>query len=151
MIGKCLTRIYFIHLCAIVAVWLAMYYPGADIAVSLLYCYVIWKEGRYAAFQLATCRESVIAGLLWQMPALLLSGAALLDLKITDLTYYSIFILQLWETPVMPIISLGPRALGLNKPLYYYMLFIMIPILLLLYIQPLTRRVRKPGRRYNSF
>ena len=42
-----LTRGYILHISAIIAIGLAMYFPGLDIILALIYIYLVWKEGSH--------------------------------------------------------------------------------------------------------
>lgn len=115
-----------------------MYFPGLDIILALLYVLIIWWEAKHS--QLSLIQQSLV-GFLWQMPAIFLSLGILLGLdQSTDLSYYSIFILQLWHTPVLPFSTLLPALVLLDKPLYYFELFLMAPLLWAVYLLPRFNR-----------
>lgn len=115
-----------------------MYYPGLDIALSLLYLLIILGEASYKRFSFL---QQNLIGIVWQLPALFLSLTVLLGLdRATDFSYYFIFMLQLWHTPVLPLITLLPDFIHLDKPFYYYELFLMAPLLWTIYVLPLIKR-----------
>lgn len=123
---------------AILAVWLGMYYPGLDILLAGLFLWVIWKEAGEKSFSLL--QQSLVA-ITWQLPALFLSLSVLLGLdKNTDFSYYFIFMLQLWHTPLLPLTTVLPDLLQLDRPFYYYELFIMTPLLWVVYLLPWLKR-----------
>jgi hypothetical protein len=136
-----LLRLYALHLGGILAVWLGMYFPGVDIGLALLYLFVINWEGRYAATGLKGPFKQVAVAILWQMPGFVLAGSVLLGLdQLTDFAYYFIFILELWVTPLLPLVSLIPLVKMAGYPLYYYFLFLLVPLMGLIYLEPLVFR-----------
>lgn len=115
-----------------------MYYPGLDILLAGLFLWVIWKEAGEKSFSLL--QQSLVA-ITWQLPALFLSLSVLLGLdKNTDFSYYFIFMLQLWHTPLLPLTTVLPDLLQLDRPFYYYELFIMTPLLWVVYLLPWLKR-----------
>lgn len=139
MIFKAALRLYVIQLSAILAVWLAMYYPGLDIVLALLYLVIILREAYYS--KNAFLQQS-LTGIIWQLPACFLSLTVLLGFdQSTDFSYYYIFMLQLWHTPVLPLFTLLPDFIQLDKPLYYYELFLMAPLLWIIYVLPFIKRI----------
>ncbi len=139
-------RLYTIQLAAILAVWLGMYYPGLDIILAGLFLLVVWGEADYQRF--SWLQQSLIA-IIWQLPAFFLSMSVLLGLdKATDFSYYFIIMLQLWHTPLLPLTTVQPDLLQLDKPFYYYELFVMTPLLWMVYFLPRLKRLL-PGRPIN--
>lgn len=123
---------------AILAVWLGMYYPGLDILLAGLFLWVIWKEAGEKSFSLL---QQGLVAITWQLPALFLLLSVLLGLdKTTDFSYYFIFMLQLWHTPLLPLATVLPDLLQLDRPFYYYELFIMTPLLWVVYLLPWLKR-----------
>ena len=141
-IVKAVLRIYCIHCTGILAICLSMYFSGLDLPLAFLYLAVIWQEARHNSSLYGPIRQGIL-GFIWQLPAIFLSLSILLGLdRATDFSYYFIFILQLWHTPVLPIISLLPlHSIG-DKPLYYYLLFLMVPLLWSFYLLPRDKRGR---------
>jgi hypothetical protein len=140
-----LLRLYGLHLGGILAVWLGMYYPGADVVLALLYLLVIFYEGRYAANHIKSPYYQAVIALLWQAPGFVLAGSVLLGLdRFTDFAYYFIFILELWVTPILPLVSLLPLFKIAGYPLYYYFLFMLVPIMGLIYLWPAFRQKIDP-------
>jgi hypothetical protein len=122
---------------------MGMYYPGLDIALALLYLLIIWQEGRYKKFSFI---QQGLVGIFWQMPALLISLSMLLGLdQAADFSYYFIFMLQLWHTPILPLTTLQPVIAYLDKPLYYYALYLMAPLLWIFYLLPLLIQIGSPS------
>lgn len=119
-----------------------MYFPGLDIALALLYLLVIWLEAKHC--QLSPVQQGIV-GFIWQVPALFLSLSILLGLdQSTDFSYYFVFILQLLHTPILPLTTLLPTLVMPDKPLYYYLLFIIAPLLWTVYLLPsLNRKISK--------
>jgi len=133
---------------AILAVWLGMYYPGLDIALALLYLVIIWGEASYNK-RFSFVRQCLV-GFAWQLPALFLSLSILQGLdQSNDFSYYFVFMLQLWHTPVLPLTTMLPDLIQLDKPFYYYELFVFAPLLWTLYLLPWFRRNRLFHKRIN--
>lgn len=115
-----------------------MYYPGLDILLAGLFLWVIWKEAGEKSFSLL---QQGLVAITWQLPALFLLLSVLLGLdKTTDFSYYFIFMLQLWHTPLLPLATVLPDLLQLDRPFYYYELFIMTPLLWVVYLLPWLKR-----------
>lgn len=124
-----------------------MYYPGLDIGLALLFLWVIWQEAGEQKFSL--WQQSLIA-IIWQLPALFLSSSVLLGLdKATDFSYYFIFMLQLWHTPLLPLTTVLPDLLQMDRPFYYYELFLMTPLLWVIYGLPRLKRVMNKNQPQN--
>lgn len=132
---------------AILAVWLGMYYPGLDIVLALLYLVIIWWEASYKNMSLI---GQCLVGFVWQLPALFLSLSIIMGLdQATDFSYYYVFMLQLWHTPILPLTTLLPDLIRLDKPLYYYELFIFAPLLWTIYMLPWFRRKKLLQQKFN--
>ncbi|HWQ75492.1 MAG TPA: hypothetical protein VN441_09270, partial [Syntrophomonas sp.] len=48
--------------------------------------------------------------------------------------------LQLWHTPLLPLTTLLPHVSLLARPLYYYEMFLMAPLLAVIYLLPLFKK-----------
>ena len=113
-----------------------MYFPGLDIILALIYIYLVWKEGSYCRQRLRRPGVAAVAAL-WQLPGYFLAGSILLPLEsVSQFSYYFIFMLELWDTPLLPLISLLPTWTLLDRPLYYYLLFVLVPAMSLYYYTP---------------
>ncbi|MBP1760561.1 MAG: hypothetical protein H6Q64_103 [Firmicutes bacterium] len=124
-----------------------MYYPGLDIVLALLYLLIIWWEASYKNLSLFL---QCLVGLAWQLPALYLSLSIIMGLdQATDFSYYFVFMLQLWHTPVMPLATLMPNLIRLDKPFYYYELFVFAPLLWTIYLLPWFRRKKLLQKKFN--
>ncbi|MEQ8201463.1 MAG: hypothetical protein ABRQ24_08605 [Syntrophomonadaceae bacterium] len=135
-----------LHISSIIAIGLAMYFPGLDIVLALVYVYLVWKEGEYCRRRCSRTGMAVVA-ILWQLPGYLLASSILLSVEsISQFAYYFIFILELWDTPLLPLLSLLPAWTLLDRPLYYYLLFLQVPLLSLCYYTPALIK-RKPKSR----
>lgn len=116
-----------------------MYFPGLDLLLAGLYLFFLWREAIQSG--LGPLPQAMV-GILWQLPGIFLAGSVLLNLdQATDFSYYFIFMLQLWHTPVLPFLNLIPVMNFGNMPLYYYLLFVMVPLLWAFYLFPAI-----PGR-----
>lgn len=136
-IFNAMLRIYGLHLSAILAIWLGTYYPGLDIALSILYLLLLWTEGQHSWRILRSPWKQALIAVFWQLPGFLLAGSILSGLdRLTEFAYYFVFILELWHTPVLPLISLLPVGTILDIPIYYGLSYIMVPVLSFYYYMP---------------
>jgi hypothetical protein len=136
-----------IQLTAILAVWLGMYYPGLDIVLAFFYLLIIWKE---ASSESVSFIRQFLIGFVWQVPAMFLSLTLLLGLdQSTDFSYYYIFILQLWHTPLLPLTTLLPNLIYMERPFYYYELFLFAPLLWIIYLLPLVIHKKSLHKKIN--
>jgi len=142
-------RIYILQLTAILAVWLAMYFPGLDVAMAALYLWLVWVEARQSAAQMGSLVKQAAIAVAWQLPGLLMGFSLLTGLdRLTEFAYYFVFMLELWQTPVLPWLSLLPPWTLNGWPVYYIMIFVLVVVLLGIYLLPamiLGGRRRKHG------
>lgn len=110
-----------------------MYFPDLDVVLAILYLYLLWKEGQYAQQILPNKSQQALIALLWQLPGFILAGLVLLSL---DSFAYYISMLVLWDTPAVPLVSLLPGWNMMGRPLYYYSLSLLVPLLAFLYFLP---------------
>jgi hypothetical protein len=148
---KCVGRLYFIHMTAWLAILTAMYFPApVGIIFASVYLLILFQEGQYLAGRLrGRLLKSVTAAVLWQLPALLLISVRLLRLQQLGSFYYDgFFMLELWQTPLLPLLSLLPGSwLIQGRPPYYYLYYIDILALMLWIVFP-TLLYRRRARRY---
>lgn len=141
---KAVLRIYSLHLGAILAIWLGMYFPGVDLVLAAVYLGLIWAEGSYAWLQLGSRGQQALVAFLWQLPGFFMGFTILTGLdRLSDMAYYFVFILELWQTPVLPWLSLLPVWTIQGTPLYYSLLFVLVPVLTLIYLAPAWLKARK--------
>ena len=139
-------RVYCLHLSAILAVWLAMYFPGLDIILSTLYLLLLWEEGKYTYRMLRNPKKQAVIACMWQLPGFILASSIILGVdRLTDFAYYFVFILELWFTPILPLVSLLPAWTIWERPIYFYLLFMMVPILAVYYYLPGYRKKISPN------
>lgn len=127
-------RLFFIHIFAILAIWLSTYIVGLDVFLSLVYFVVISWE----VYSLRGEPKQVkwLTALLWLGIPVILSF-----LTIFNLSNLSIFLLGFWFTPLLPILSIKIIIIA-NRPLYYYIL-IWLPFILALYFYLLISFAKK--------
>jgi hypothetical protein len=131
------------YLSAVLAIWLGMYFPGLDILLCIVYIYLLWEEGKYAAQKVQNRKKQALTAFLWQLPGIVLSASVIAGLdRLTDFAYYFLFMLELWQTPILPLISLIPAWTIFEHPLYFYLLFIMVPAVTIFYYLPARKYVR---------
>ncbi|HZK43490.1 MAG TPA: hypothetical protein VFC73_04310 [Syntrophomonadaceae bacterium] len=125
-------RLFFIHFSAALAIWLSTYIVGLDILLSLIYILIISFE--ISSLKKQKVPTKLMAGTLWIGIPLTLS--ILTSLKLSNIT---IFILEFWYTPILPIISFKPYIFSSGFPLYYYIL-IWLPAILFIHFYLLTKK-----------
>ncbi|MEA4924972.1 MAG: hypothetical protein VB084_06615 [Syntrophomonadaceae bacterium] len=113
--------------------------------LSILYLVVLWEEGNYTCRRIHNPLKQAAVAVIWQMPGFILALSVILGWdRLTDFAYYFIFILELWVTPILPLVSLLPAWTILERPLYYYLFFVIVPILAVYYCLPaIKKEVRK--------
>jgi hypothetical protein len=127
-----------------------MYFPGLDIILALIYIYLVWKEGSHCQRRLSQVEMAAVA-VLWQLPGYVLAASILLPMEsASQFSYYFIFMLELWDTPLLPLISMLPTWTLLGRPLYYYLMFGLVPALSLYYYTPVLLRNRLQSRSAGS-
>lgn len=119
-----------IHISALFAIALASYYPGLDIVLAILYIIILTVEGLTANFN--SFKTRIAAAISLQMPGLILAIFILAKITRWDLSSYSLFILQYWYIPLIPLISLLSFVTEAGIPLYHYILM-GLPLLMSIY------------------
>ncbi|MGI6469151.1 MAG: hypothetical protein GXZ09_06795 [Syntrophomonadaceae bacterium] len=119
-------RLLWIHVFAWFTVWLFSYWAGMEYIAAVLYLIIISRE----ALSLQGCQlgQRIMAALLWQLPAYLMTVILLTGWNPGQIYNYAIFILSFWMTPLLPWLSLF-KSSSLAYPAYYYGLLISAPIL----------------------
>ncbi|HOB11652.1 MAG TPA: hypothetical protein PLM20_00890 [Syntrophomonadaceae bacterium] len=136
---KTIARLYFIHIFAWLAVWLATYYPGLDIVLAVLYLLIITMQIRSLGGE-TKCR-AIKVFLIWQAPGIVFSLISLLPWSWWGIKEYAFFLLMFWYTPVVPLLSLLQWVVA-GYPIYYYLLLAM-PLIYGLIFMVLTR-IKQP-------
>lgn len=120
---KAIGRLYILYLGAMLAVGASIYYPGLDLFAAAFYLVLLARESREQAAWMPSWRQRLAAALAWQMPGFFLIFANVLYLQqYWDWIWYAKFTLELWDLPVLPLISLMPARPGWHTPPYYYAL-----------------------------
>lgn len=137
-------RLFFIHLSAIIAVWLGSYYPGLDLALSVVYLVVVLVEWFSMWQRQLNPGGLVLLFLVWHLPL----GYALILIQGGFYTsgglYYLAFVQQIWLTSLLPLLAnhwpdiftMGPTAAIL------YLGVFMLAGALSYYFQPERRTLR---------
>lgn len=112
-------RLYFIHIFAWLAIWLAMSWPGLDLMLSVIYLLIIAAEIR----PLHSRSKWLSWGsfFIWQAPGIVFALVSLTHWSWWGLKDYAFFLLEFWYTPVVPLLSLLRWVIA-GYPLYYYVL-----------------------------
>jgi hypothetical protein len=143
---KKIGRLYLIQIWALLAIWLASYFDGLEVLLSILFVACIIGES--IINQTATLASYLHTVLPWQLPGILLSIIIVtgLTLHLPGGEYY-IFVLELWYTPLIPLISISSDPF-LPQPLYYNLLLIAPLIMMACYVPGLAyNRKLNPARK----
>jgi hypothetical protein len=118
-----LTNLLFVFLA-----WFAMYFPGIDVVVSLVYVGFIWWQGRRWGRELGAGGVALTAALA-QLPGFLFQSLAIWYwINQGLLTSNYDFFLQLWHTPFIALLSLIPLGSWHGISLYYWALHLLSPL-----------------------
>lgn len=110
-------RLYFIHITAIIAVWLGTYFPYGDVLLAVIYLVIIGIEAQF--LNSLKLNQKVFLAVLWQAPGIILASIATLSFLPAEYGYYAPFILQLWYTPLLPIAALIVKFNIMNTSFVY--------------------------------
>lgn len=126
---KAIFRLYIIQMGALLTVWLASYFNGWDLIFSIIFMAIIMIESISSKGKIWPGLANV---LIWQLPGMILSLCIISGLSnfMPGGEYY-IFVLELWYTPVIPLISLISTPF-LPYPLYYNLL-LSTPVIMIIY------------------
>ncbi|MGE5390755.1 MAG: hypothetical protein ACM3PE_06780 [Deltaproteobacteria bacterium] len=125
-----IVRLYLIQIFASIAVALAIYFPGLDLVLSLIFCLVI--AGEALIYRNDSWQRNLFTVVIWQLPGLILSLMSIMPADMWGEANYGFFVLQFWYTPLVPLLSCLSGYILLGKPVYYYLLLWM-PVILGLY------------------
>jgi len=117
---KPIIRLYSIQLFACMAVALAIYFPGLDLALAFLFCLVVGAEA--VMYKGNSWRSILIIVLAWQLPGMVLSLMSISPAGMWGEANYGFFVLQFWYTPIVPLLSCLSGYVVQGKPIYYYLL-----------------------------
>ncbi len=132
---KCLIRLYILYFGAMLAVLGGMYFPGLDLFLCIAFLALMALEAREQAAWLPFWHQRLGVALIWQMPGFaLIFGDVLYLQQYWDWIWYAKFTLELWDLPLLPLLSLIPSSPSWHTPLYYYALFIVVPLQCILYL-----------------
>lgn len=136
-----------LHLLMVLLVSLALYFPGLDLLLSCLYLILLtalaWNLGKDSRLSLPA---TAVAGLIAQLPGFLLTIASrdsYLGLAAGP-TYWP-FVLQLWHTPFLPLLSLFPFPVAGGLSLAYRALFFLSGayVIFMLTVASLSRKQKE--------
>lgn len=121
-------RLLAIHLLFILIIILASYFPGLDIILAILYILIIWISGRVMGedFGKPIFGKILLVGVIAQLPGLILSAVTydgIFGSHFFDVDYS--FLLQLWHTPGMPLVSFLSFPVYGHISAYFMALFIL--------------------------
>lgn len=126
-------RLLIFNLLYAILVWLTMYFPGLDLLASVVFIYLLFRWTRYMVRNRMNTWQVISAATLAQLPGLVFSGIALYSWWLYGpLTSNFDFILQMWHTPFVPLLSLLPAVHLQEFPLYFLFAYILSPLYILL-------------------
>ncbi|MGE5397348.1 MAG: hypothetical protein ACM3MK_07410 [Chitinophagales bacterium] len=113
-------------------VWLMMYFPGWDIMASLLYVGFICWEARVLKLSGLKTKQIFGIALVAQLPGLILEALAIWYwYRYGPVTSDFDFVLQMWNTPFVPLISLFAWPRVFNVALGYLGIYLCSPFYIL--------------------
>ncbi|MDO4540724.1 MAG: hypothetical protein Q4B48_06475 [Syntrophomonadaceae bacterium] len=98
-------RLMLIHLFAVLAVWLAMYYPGLDIALAVLYLLMVLLEFAAVWQWGGKWWQSLLLLIVWQLPLLVCVVTFWSGSYSAESILYWAFAQQMWLTPLLPLLA----------------------------------------------
>ncbi len=132
MIGAGLKLLAFNLLYAIL-VWLTMYFPGLDLLASTFFLYCLYCWSRYLGHAGFSMWRVMGTATLAQVPGLIFGSLALYNWWLYGpLTSNYDFMLQMWHTPWVPMLSLLPSMYIREFPLSFLLLFVLSFVYILL-------------------
>jgi hypothetical protein len=118
-----------------ILVWLVMYFPGFDILASVIFLYILFQWSRRLGADGLSTPQAIGTAVLAQMPGLVFGALALHSWWLYGpLTSNNDFALQMWHTPLVPLLSLLPVVYVREFPLTYLILFFLSPLYILLMV-----------------
>jgi len=129
-----------------VLVWLAMYFPGLDLAASVACGYFLFRWIRGLSRVGVSVWQAAGISFISQLPGLILGGLALVSWYLYGpLTSNFDFMLQMWHTPWIPIFSWLPPIYLRGFSLTFLLLYLLSPAYILL-VTLFTRFTRPPDQ-----
>lgn len=125
-------KIIFLHFLFVVLTWLATFFPGLDLAVAFIYCFLVISIIRQKGLG---CRKVWPSCLAWQSPGLFLTGMSLIFWcwQGAASSNYD-FMLQVWHLPFLPFLSLLPYREFFGVSLAYIVLHLISPFLVAVFV-----------------
>lgn len=132
---RAVARLFTLYISSILAVGMAAYYGWLDLLISVIFLALFAMEARHQATLLPHWTQRIAVIALVQLPGIALITGSLLHLeRYFPWVWYAQFTLEIWDMPVLPLISLIPAAPAWLTPPYYYALFMAVPLLCLFYL-----------------
>lgn len=132
MIGTA-CRLLIFNLLYAILVWFAMYFPGLDLLASAVFIYLLFSWSKYMVRNGMNTWRVMATAVLAQLPGLVFSSLAIYSWwRYGPLTSNFDFILQMWHTPFVPLLSLLPAVHLQGFPLSFLLAYILSPVYILL-------------------
>ena len=126
-------RLLVFNLLYAVLVWLTMYFPGVDLLASVVFIYLLFRWSRHMVENGMNVRQVMATATLAQIPGLVFSGLAIYSWwRYGPLTSNFDFALQMWHTPLLPLLSLLSAVHLQGFPLSFLLAYILSPLYILL-------------------
>lgn len=126
-------RLLLFNLLYAILVWFTMYFPGLDLLASAFFFYVLLRWSQYLVDAGLNTWRVMGTATLAQVPGLIWGSLALYSWWLYGpLTSNYDFMLQMWHTPWVPILSLLPTIHLQGFPLSFLLLYILSPLYILL-------------------
>jgi hypothetical protein len=116
-----------------ILVWLTMYFPGVDLLASVFFIYLLFRWSRYLGDAGFNTWQVMGTAFLAQIPGLVFGSLAIYSWYLYGpLTSNHDFLLQMWHTPLVPILSLLPTIHLQGFPLSFLLLYVLSPVYIIL-------------------
>ncbi len=122
------------NLLSAICVWLTMYFPGLDIGASLVFISVTYMMNRRLAAQAGNVQAWIGSLILGQLPGLISETLALWSwYHYGPLTSFWDFVLQMWHTQYVPLLSMLPVIKLSGFPVSFLILYLLAPLYIILF------------------
>ncbi|MGI6549613.1 MAG: hypothetical protein ACOX4Q_12665 [Syntrophomonadales bacterium] len=126
-------RLLIFNLLYAILVWLTMYFPGLDLLAAAIFIYLLFRWSQHMIDNRMNTWQVMATAALAQLPGLIFSGIAIHSWwRYGPLTSNFDFILQMWHTPFVPLLSILPTVHLQEFPISFLLAYILSPAYILL-------------------
>jgi hypothetical protein len=126
-------RLLIFNLLYAILVWLTMYFPGLDLLAAAIFIYLLFRWSQHMIDNRMNTWQVMATAALAQLPGLIFSGIAIHSWwRYGPLTSNFDFILQMWHTPFVPLLSILPTVHLQEFPISFLLAYILSPAYIVL-------------------